>query len=306
LDRKSERIMFRLSGRIKQLGEVAAFNTQRGVHGDLQAFIDAGQDVALGRIIAVGLFKQHRGCAAEDLHAGGMVRAAAGDFELVLIPGLLAAHRVGFDQLFGFRDDLRGRRDLVDDALRLGRIGVQLLALKHDRSRVHHADQARQALRAAAARQDADEGFGQAQLGAGVIGHHAVVAGQGDFKAAAQRQAVDGRRHRLAAGFQIAQRLVEAVGDVEERLLGFLFRLAFQRAHAAAQLAEVRAGAEGFLARGDHRALDGVVIGDLLNEIAHLLHDRIGEDIHRHAGAVEGDEGDAVGVDLEFEVGVSH
>ncbi len=57
------------------------------------------------------------------------------------------------------------------------------------------AHQARQALRAAGARQQAELHFGQAQLGVGL--GHAEVRAQGQLEAAAERHASDGRDHRL-------------------------------------------------------------------------------------------------------------
>ena len=76
-------------------------------------------------------------------------------------------------------------------------------ALQQHGKRRRNADQARQALRAAAAGQQAHFAFRQAKLNGGIIGAHPVMAAQRNFKPAAQRRAIDRRRHRLAAGFQL-------------------------------------------------------------------------------------------------------
>ena len=75
----------------------------------------------------------------------------------------------------------------------------------NERHRGLDADKARQALRAAGAGQQADERFRQADRGMFVIGQHAIVRGEREFAAAAERETRDRRRDRLAAGFQRAQ-----------------------------------------------------------------------------------------------------
>src|SRR4030095_3602033 len=64
----------------------------------------------------------------------------------------------------GVGDTLARRHDLVDQAQALGGIDREVLALEQDGRCVHHADQARDALRAAAARQQADLDLGLADL----------------------------------------------------------------------------------------------------------------------------------------------
>ena len=183
----------------------------------------------------------------------------------------------------------------------LGRL--HRLAFQQVRRGGHHPHQARQALGAAGARQQADLGFGQAELDLGRVGDDAVVAGQGDLQAAAEGEAVDRRGDRLAAGLQGAERLVEGEGRVEGGAQGVFLGTARPAGSLGAQLAEVGAGAEaGGLARGDHRALDGGVGLDALDHLADLADHRGGQGVHRPARHVEGDEGDAVGVDVDLEV----
>ena len=85
--------------------------------------------------------------------------------------------------------------DRVDDAELLGLLGRHVAAGDDHLQRRLRADQARQALRAAAARQDADQHLGQPDLGA----RHgdAVVAGERILQPAAERIAVDRGDHRL-------------------------------------------------------------------------------------------------------------
>jgi hypothetical protein len=92
------------------------------------------------------------------------------------------------------------------------------------------------------------------------VGDHAVVTGQRQFEPAAQRQAVDRGGHGLAAGLERAQGAVQLPAGI----IGVLQRTAGE--HAAGHVAEVGAGAEARgLARGQDRALDGVVGLDALD-----------------------------------------
>jgi hypothetical protein len=103
----------------------------------------------------------------------------------------------------------------VDDLEGQGLGRLHRLAFQQEGGGGHHAHQARQALGAAGARQQADLGFRQGELDLRIVGHHAIVAGQGDFQAAAHGQAVDGRGDRLAAGLQGAEGLVQREAGVE-------------------------------------------------------------------------------------------
>src|SRR3546814_20551321 len=72
--------------------------------------------------------------------------------------------------------------------------------------------QSRQALRAATARQQAELGFGQAELCFRVVDRDAVMAAEREFQTAAERGAVERRNHRPAAGFELAQEYLEVFG----------------------------------------------------------------------------------------------
>ena len=65
---------------------------------------------------------------------------------------------------------------------------------------------------------------------------------------------------------------------------------------------EIGAAAEGVLAGRDDRAFDGGVGGDFIDERSQFLDDARVDDVHRALGHVPGDQRDAVGVDIEFEI----
>ena len=140
-----------------------------------------------------------------------------------------------------------------------------------------------------------------------VVGGDALMAGEAELEAAAERGAVDRRDPRLAGGFQppIELRqlaaLLEQFGD-----RGFVALRLGEFGEGAAQAfkqREVGAAAEGVLARGDDRALDRGVGRDLFHDAGKLRHHRHVDQVHRPAGHVPGDERDALAIDVELEVG---
>ena len=193
----------------QQLHEIARFDAQARIDRHLDAFIDAGHDVALRGIIAVALLAQHRVAHGEDLAAAGRERSAAGKFEIFLVPGL-HGFRLALDPRLRRieRDRPRGTTACTSlSAERLLRIDAG--ALQDERQRLHGADQTRQALRAAAAGQQSHFRFRQTELQLRIVGDDAIMAGERHFETAAQRQAVDRGRDRLAAGLELPQRLME-------------------------------------------------------------------------------------------------
>ena len=128
------------------------------------------------------------------------------------------------------------------------------------------------------------------------------MAGQGNLEPAAQRETVDRRGDRLAAGFQGAEGLVETEALLEQLRLHLVFRQLGQLGRGPAQFGQVGAGAEGILAGGDDDTLDGVIIDHLGRQRVEVIHDFGGDDIHRLARTVKGDQGNAVIVDFECEV----
>ena len=125
-----------------------------------------------------------------------------------------------------------------------------------------------------------------------------MVAGQGNFPAAAQGRAIDRSNHRLAEALQAAQLALDIEDHlVEGRRIGL---------GDLDQLIEVAAGEEGFLRRSEDDPGNGILLGlQAVNNLAH------GFAVHRVHGVgalarhVHGQNDDIV---LAFFVtdGVSH
>src|SRR5215813_9381456 len=79
-----------------------------------------------------------------------------------------------------------------------------------------------------------------------------------------------------------------------------------ERLHGRFQHGEVRAGTKRRLARSDDRASDCAIAGNHLDDIGKLIDDVEIDDIHRTAGRVPSDKHDAVCIDIELEIDVSH
>ena len=101
--------------------------------------------------------------------------------------------------------------DLIDDACSQGLRSSHWLAGRAHLDRHLGAAQAWQPLRAAGAGNDAEQHFRLADLGVGR--HHAIVAGHGDFKAAAERRSVDRGDDRLGRVLDTQQPRVRGFGS---------------------------------------------------------------------------------------------
>ena len=139
----------------------------------------------------------------------------------------------------------------------------------------------------------------------GFFGGNAMMAGERELEAAAHGGAVERADPRLAAGFDtpVKQRQLAAFLEHESRgrFLAFVLnQVGKYRAHAF-EHGEISAAAEGILARGDDRALDRGSLATF-STTAQLLDHVHRDDVHRAAGHVPGDQRDAVGVDVEFEI----
>jgi hypothetical protein len=152
---------------------------------------------------------------------------------------------------------------LVHQAIGPRCLGRQVAAGQDHVHRGRCADQLRQPGGAAPAGQDAQLHFGQAD--AGVVGGHAVTAGQGQFGATAQTVAVDGGNSRYAQGRQL---LVDglATGD----------RIADRALHIELlELLQVGTGNEaGGLGRSDHHRpwrIDGDALDQRIQFQQHIL-----------------------------------
>ena len=134
-------------------------------------------------------------------------------------------------------------------------------------------DRARQALRAAGARQQAELHLGQAQPR--FLDRDAEMTGERDLEAAAERRAVDRGHDRLRRVLHQGQHLDQA---------GRLRRLA--------EFGDVGAGDEGAAAAGQHDTLD-LGIGDRgLHAFQNAAADRGAQCVD--GGTVDGDDADAV------------
>ena len=181
------------------------------------------------------------------------------------LPTLLWQRQRAFQQI--------ALRDFIDQPERLRLLGRNRVAAGHHLHRIRHRYDARQALRAAGAGQDAELDLGQAEqrLGRG----DPVVAGERELEAAAEREAADRGDERL-------RHLVLAVVDVGQ--VGLDAR--------AVELLDVGAAGERLRRADEDHCLDrGILVGFL-----EVLHDRraqrVGEAVDRRV--VHADDGDAV------------
>ncbi|MGY4448397.1 hypothetical protein ACVWZR_003057 [Bradyrhizobium sp. i1.3.1] len=160
--------------RTQHRGEVARLDAQRGVDRQLQAFIDAAHDRARGRIIVVGLPAIDRVASREHHHAGLGEHRTARQLEALLVPGRdrLAAT---LDPVLRRLDEVACGNDGVNQIKRLGLLDRDRIALEQDRHRVLRRHQARHALRAAGAGEQADLDLGQAEARLGIFRRDAVV-----------------------------------------------------------------------------------------------------------------------------------
>ena len=160
----------------QHLGEVTRLDAQRGVDRQLQALIDAAHDGARRRIIVVGLAAIDGVAGRKHHHAGLGEHRPARQLEALLVPGCdgLAA---ALDPVLGRLDQVGRRHDGVNQIQRLGLLDRDRIALEQDRHRILRRHQARHALGAAGAGEQADLHLGQAEAGLGIFRRDAVVAG---------------------------------------------------------------------------------------------------------------------------------
>src|SRR5690606_9611873 len=95
----------------------------------------------------------------------------------------------------------------------------------------------------------------------------------------------------------------EAALELRLQLLVLRFRLGFAADAAFVHFAEIGAGAEAAsLARSEYDALELVVLLDRVDDLVKIADHRSGDRVHGAARHVEGDERDAVAVDVDLEV----
>ena len=222
-----------------QFGKIPGFDQATVVEIHLGTFDCGGEDPLRRRIAASGFLLQHGRGDGQLLGHGGMVRRSARKPEAFLVPGLLA-FGVCTDECPRLGNQVVGRIcQLVNDAGLEGGFRIYLLALHQEREGGLQANHPGQSLGAATAGQQAQCHFRQAQLNAVVFNGHAVMAGQGDLKPAAQGAAVDGGNHRFAAGLEKAHVGFQAVDHVFKGL-GIL-------PGNLVELVQIAAGEEGLL-----------------------------------------------------------
>ena len=170
---------------------------------------------------------------------------------------------------------------LIDQAHAIGLLRRDHLAAQDELQGAALADQTRQALGSAAARNESQGDFGLAELRA--LDGDPDRAGHRGLAAAAQGKAIDGRHHRLA----------EILDEIEHLLpeTAGLFGL---ESGQVCELADIGAGDEGLVAgtRQDDAA-DRRIIACILEGLAQV---RPGRRIQRVEDfrAIDGDVGDAV------------
>ena len=122
-----------------------------------------------------------------------------------------ALEEICFRICFGARDEIGGRHDFVDQPDAIGLLRADHFAGEDELQGPAFADQARQALRAAAAGKEPELHLGLAELGA--FHRDPDGAGHRRLAAAAERKAIDGRDHRLAEIFdEVEDLLSETAG----------------------------------------------------------------------------------------------
>ena len=281
-----------------QFGEVARLDDLRGVEVDLGALDRGAHDLLRGGETAFGLVAQNRGGDGEHLRHIGARRGAAGDLVALAIPGLHGI-RVGQDPGPGLGQQvILVAGQFIDQAGLERGIRAHLLAFEQIRQGLFQAEQAHHAHHPAAAGQQAEGHFRQAELHAGTVQGNAVVTRQADFPAAPQGRTVDRRHHRFAQGFQAAQLALERQDHLVERLgigLGDLD-----------QFIEIAAGKEGLLRRGDDHPGNAALLGFQARDgFAHGLAVLRVHGVGTLAGHIDGQNDDSVPAFFVTD-GVSH
>ena len=275
---------------------VFAFDAQGLVHRHQRAFEHAALNRHGRRHIAHGFGLNHGVAHDKGLRVLWHQGIATWEFEFFIVP---RRNRRGFvrqEPSLGRSQHLIGGHNLLNQAQLQALGGVELLAFHQVRRSALNAQGANQALRAARAWQQADHHFGQTQADAGVISAHAVMAGQGDFKTAAQGNAVDGSCHGLAAGFHAAQ-------DARQRS-EFIKRFFDAVVHHLVKIGlhglQIGTRNKGVFAAGDDDAFNRSIRSSFFYARAQAIHQGLVDDIHALTWVINGESGNAVCIDGVF------
>ena len=141
------------------------------------------------------------------------------------------------------------------------------------------ADEPRQPLGAAGAREEAELHLGEPELGPGRVRGHPAPAGQRPFQAPAEAGPVDGGDHRLGEEGESIEPVLSLAGGL----------LAVGDGAEGAEPLHVRADDEVLLRRGEDDGLHRLVASEPLQLLAELGPHRRGERVHRLTGKIEGD-----------------
>ena len=184
-------------------------------------------------------------------------------------------------------------RHRIDQPERLRLAGVDGLAGQHQRHRLHRIDQLREARGAAEARMQAEHHFRETKARA--VDRDARLAGERDFEAAAEAEAVDhGDGRNLQAFEAVDHRMGAADRDLDRPRIG-----------GAAEFVDVGAGDEaGWFCRADDEA--GRPLRFPAPPAPFEFLDQVGRQrVGAGAFAIEQQPGDAVGIagQLEMPVG---
>ncbi len=163
--------------------------------------------------------------------------------------------------------------DFLDQAVLERFAGADRIAADDHLDREFGTDRARQALRAAGARQQAEFHLGQAEFG--VLGRDAEMTGERDFETAAKRGAVNGGNDRLRTVLHHGQHFMQA-----------------RRLRRLAEFGDVGAGDEGAAGAGQHDRLHFGIGDRALHALQDTAADRGAQRVHGRT--VDRDNGDHV------------